>query len=50
MGYNPLNIFTKKYDLDWTKGTLRVIEDGGFTVFILEEEDGRYTVLNIIKE
>jgi hypothetical protein len=47
--YNPLK-HAKKYDLDWTEGTLRVIEDGGRSVIFLEAKDGEIIVLNIVEE
>ncbi|WP_165786710.1 hypothetical protein [Heyndrickxia camelliae] len=50
MSFNPLKVYTNKCDLDWTKGTLRIVEDGGLTIFLMEEENGEYLVLNIIKD
>ncbi|WP_156341132.1 hypothetical protein [Cytobacillus solani] len=46
--YNPLEIYTNKCDLDWTQGTLRVIQDDGITVILLEKENGSFLVLNVI--
>jgi hypothetical protein len=46
--YNPLK-HAKKYDLDWTEGVLRVIEDGSRSVIFLEAKDGEIIVLNIVE-
>jgi len=48
--YNPLAVFTEVCDLDYTVGTLRVLKDRGITVILLEEEDGQFIVVNVIKE
>lgn len=46
--FNPL-IDRKHYDLDWTVGTIRVIQDGTNAVILLVAEDGEQIVLNIVE-
>lgn len=47
--YNPFQNGMEKWDIDWSVGTVRVIDDGNFAVIVLEEKDGRLIVLNIVE-
>lgn len=50
MVFNPLKVYTNKCDLDWTEGTLRIVQDSGYTIYLIEEKNGNCLVLNILKE
>lgn len=47
--YNPLN-HIDKCDLDWTVGTIRVVQSGEHAVILMETDDGESIVLNVVKE
>lgn len=46
--FNPL-ADRKHYDLDWTSGTIRVIQDGSNAVILLVTKTGEQIVLNIVE-
>lgn len=47
--YNPFNNGVEKWAIDWAEGTVRVIDDGNYAVIALEQKDGEFIVLNIVK-
>jgi hypothetical protein len=47
--YNPFDNGIDKWAIDWSEGTVRVVEDTSFRVILLEDKDGKLTVLNIVR-